>query len=454
MKAILLSFTDTPSRILHIAAIAAMMFATAVGFAADAPSSDPATAGSQNSAAGDAQQMKTAAAAAAVTAAEREARPPDFLELLVDSVLELFDIRTSGNTITHYVVCAVLFIAGLLARWIVTHALFPFFRRFAAKTRTTFDDRLFTALERPVASFVMVIGIFAALKVLKLSPEADFYISSGARVALSLSIFWIFWRGIAAALEHGNEVAKSRGMAVAAFMPWIKKSLLTVFTVLAVLITLQSLGYNVKAILAGLGIGGLAFALAAQDTLANVFGAVVVASDQPFRIGEAVRIGQNVGVVEDVGIRSTRIRLTDKSLIVVPNKTVAAEAITNFSRFTRRRIEQVFAFPHSTKPEQMTELVEVIRNIITAEPEVDSGGVMVFFRDLNTSSLDIWAVYELPDPDFQKAMRCRQRVNLAIMRAVEERGLSFALPTQRVHFAGKVAEKLAGRNIAPSGPAS
>lgn len=238
-------------------------------------------------------------------------------------------------------------------------------------------------------------------------------------------------------------------MGVAAFMPWIKKTLMAVLLVMGVLLTIESLGYNVKAILTGLGIGGLAFALAAQDTLANIFGAIVVAIDQPFRIGETVKIGPNVGGVEDIGLRSTRIRLIDKSLMVIPNKTVAAETITNLSRFTRRRAEQVFGLTYDTKPEEMEALVAEIRRIVTSQPEVDAPGVMVYFRDFNASSLDIWVVYETPDPDFQKHMEVRQRINVAIMRAVEARGLSFAFPTQTIHLAGEPAARLSPKSGPP-----
>ena len=371
---------------------------------------------------------------------------PDFLEHLVDSILGLFNIRTSGNSVTHYVISALLLMVALLARRIVTRLLFPFLRKLASKTETTLDDKLFPALESPVAAFVMVVGIFAALKVLKLTESADYYIASGSRVAFSLVIFWGLWRTLSAVLAHASEVARTKSLGIAAFMPWIRKTLLTVFIVVGVLLTIQSLGYDVKAILAGLGIGGLAFALAAQDTLANVFGAIVVAVDQPFKIGEAVKIGANVGSVEDIGLRSTRIRLVDKSLMVIPNKTVAGEPITNLSRFTRRRVEQVIGLTYDTNPDQMEAMVEEIRGIIKAQPEVDGAGVMVFFRDLSASSLDIWVVYEMPDPDFQKHMHAKQRINLLIMRAVEARGLSFAFPSQTVYLAGEVAERMAGRN--------
>ena len=407
-------------------------------FGADAAVPEGSTATDQEK-----QKIATAAAAAAATAAAREAHTPDFLEHLVDVILSLFNIETSGNTVTHYVISALLLVVALLARRIVTRLVFPALRKIASKTATTLDDKLFPALESPVAAFVMVVGIFAALRVLKLTPQADEFISYGSRVAFTLVIFWGLWRALAALLEHASELARTRSSTIASFMPWIKKTLLTVFIIVGALLTIQSLGYDVKAILAGLGIGGLAFALAAQDTLANVFGAIVVAIDQPFKIGEAVKIGPNVGGVEDIGLRSTRIRLVDKSLMIVPNKTVAAETITNLSRFTRRRFEQVIGLTYRTKPEQMTAIVEEIRGLITTQPEVDKTSVMVFFRDFSASSLDIWVVYEIPDPDFQKAMRVKERVNLAIMRAIEARGLSFAFPTQTLEFSGPVAEKLA-----------
>jgi MscS family membrane protein len=277
--------------------------------------------------------------------------------------------------------------------------------------------------------------MFAALNVLKLPEASDRTIGYGSTIAFSLVIFWGLLRAFGALLDHAQEIALNRQMGVAAFMPWIKKTLITVFVVFGVLMVVQSLGYDVKALLAGLGIGGLAFALAAQDTIANLFGSIVVAIDQPFKIGEAVKIGSNEGVVEDIGLRSTKIRTPGRNLIIIPNKTVAAEAIVNNSRFIGRRVEQVFGLTYDTTAQQMQEMVTEIRRIITSETEVDTNSVLVFFRDLNASSLDIWVAYNVKNPDFSKSMELRQRVNLAIMRAVEAKGLSFAYPTQTLHVA-------------------
>ena len=394
-----------------------------------------AQSGSPGAADAQAAQNTTAAAAATVVNKSAAAHAPDVLEHLVDVVLELFNVRSSGNTATHYAISALFLVGAVLLRRFVTTFIFNQLKKLAAKTTTTLDDKLFPALEGPVATFVMVTGIFAALKVLKLSETADRSIGYGSTVAFSLVIFWALLRAFDAVLDHVHEIAKAKQMGVAAFMPWIKKTLVAVFVVLGVLLTVQSLGYNVSTILSGLGIGGLAFALAAQDTIANLFGSIVVAIDQPFKVGETVKIGANVGMVEDIGLRSTKLRLIDKSLIVMPNKMVASESIVNLSRFTGRRVEQVIGLTYETTAAQMEEVVGEFRRLILAEQEVDPTSVICYFRDCNASSLDIWMVYVVKDPDFHKHMQLRQRLSLAFMRTVETRGLSFAFPTQTVHVA-------------------
>lgn len=387
----------------------------------------------------------TQAAAAVASGATDQARVPDFLEHLVDTILAIFDVRSSGNTWQHYAIASALLVGFYLLRRVVTHWIFGLLKKLASRTKTTFDDKLFPALEGPVATFIALVGVFAALKVLKLSESSDAVMRVAMTVAFLLCFFWSLLRALGAFLDHLQEIAVERKSGVAAFMPWIKKTLVVLFVVLGVLMTAQSLGANVKAFLAGLGIGGLAFALAAQDTIANLFGSVVVAIDQPFKLGDMVRIAGNLGAVEDIGLRSTKLRAPDKSLIVLPNKLVAAEVVTNLARITQRRIEQVIGLTYDTPADKMDAIVEEFRAIILAEDEVDPASVMVYFRDYSASSLDIWVVYVAKEADFQKSMRLRQRINLAFMRAVQARGLSFAFPTQTIELGSSATKAFSGR---------
>ncbi len=403
------------------------------------------------SAAGNSADATTQAAVALKSGTVQLPRTPDFLEQLVDSILALFNVRSSGNTWQHYAIAATILVLFYLLRHVVTLWIFGCLKKLAARTKTTFDDKLFPALEAPTSTFIALLGVFAALKVLKLPLSSDEVLHVAMTVAFSLCFFWGLLRTVSAFLDHLHEIATEKKSSVAAFMPWIKKALVTFFVILGLLITAKNLNYDVQAFLAGLGIGGLAFALAAQDTLANLFGSVVVAIDQPFKLGETVRIGSFTGVVEDIGLRSTKLRAVDKSLIIIPNKTVAAETVTNLARFTERRIEQVIGLTYDTSAEKMDAIVEEFRQIILADAEVDPASVMVFFRDYSASSLDIWLVYVAKDPDFQKHMRLRQRINLALMRAVQARGLSFAFPTQTVEFGDSAAKALAARGSGARG---
>lgn len=391
------------------------------------------------------RKANDSAAAAAVATGRARPQVPDLLENIVDSVLERFDVRSDENTPTRYLISALFLVAALVLRRVVITVVFGIFKKLASRTKTTFDDKLFPALETPAATLIVVIGAVAALKVLKFSPAGDQALEYASKIAFSLVIFWLLLRAFNTLLDHAQEVARHRNLGISAFMPWIKKTLVTVFIIFGVLMVAQSLGADVKAFLAGLGIGGLAFALAAQDTIANLFGSVVVAIDQPFKIGEAIRVGGHDGTVEDIGLRSTKLRKPDKSLAIIPNKIVAAEAIVNLSRFTQRRVEQTLGVTYDATPEQLETLVNEIRELILAEPEIERPSVIVQFTNLGTSSLDIWIVFQTLNPDFGKHLQLRQRLNLKFMRAVAAKGLSFSYPTQTIQLDGAIARQLVNK---------
>lgn len=393
-------------------------------------------------------------AAAAVGSGAVETALPDFVEYLVDLTLEVFGVKNAANTWQHWAIAAVITVLFYVLRKVVATAAFGLFKRLTARTQTTLDDELIAAWHKPVAAFIAVLGAIIAIKVLKLSPEADNAFRYLKTIALSVVALWFFISTVSTILDHLQSVAKHKGAAVAAFMPWIKKTIITLFLIFGVLIAAQSLGADVKAFLAGLGIGGLAFALAAQDTIANVFGSVVVAVDQPFRIGEFVQIGSHQGTVEDIGLRSTKLRTPARTLVVIPNKTVAGEAINNFSRMPQRRVDQTIGLTYSARSAQIEGLLEDIRGLLKNDSDIHQDSTTVHFLNYGASSLDIQIIYFTADPDAKKAFTTRERINLAIMRLVEARGLSFAFPTQTIEFSGPIAERLAGLAPAPANPAA
>jgi len=397
-------------------------------------------------------QAADIAAAPASPAAAPVAPPPvkaetkevtDLLERFVSWLHHFFP--GIGDELFHWIACGVVFFAAILLRHVITNVIFFYLKKLAEKTETTLDDKLFPALEGPAAALVMVLGIFAALTVLQLSEHTDHLINSSAKLAALVVMLWGFINAGGAILDHLQELAHARQMTVATFMPLIKKTLFVFAVILGILAIAQGMGWPVTTFLGTLGIGGLAFALAAQDTIANLFASFVVVIDQPFKVGDVVRIGAAEGTVEDIGLRSTKIRTAARTLIVIPNKAVASEPVTNFTRMPQRRVDQTIGLTCDTTPEQMEMIVKDLRQIFRSDPEVHPDSIMVHFAGFGASSLDVQIVYFAAEPNWQKHMELRERINLQIMRAVTARGLSMAFPTQTVLLDGPVAKRLAER---------
>jgi MscS family membrane protein len=373
----------------------------------------------------------SAGAADAATAHTVAREATDLLERFVGWLHGFFP--GIGDSLFHWIACGVLILAAVLLRKIITNVIFFYLKKLAARTQTTLDDKLFPAIERPAATLVMVAGIAAALTVLQLPPEADRWLMGGARIAALAVFFWGLIRAGGAILSHLEEIAHARRMAAATFMPLIRKTLLVFAVIFGALVIAQSQGLPVQSFLAGLGIGGLAFALAAQDTIANMFGSLVVVMDQPFKVGDVVRIGASEGRVEDIGLRSTKIRTLARTVISIPNKTVAAEAITNRSRWPHRQVDQTLGLTYDTTPEQLEAIAEDIRALLRADPGVQPEIIVVSFANFGASSLDLHLTWFTADFDWARHMEVRERINLKILRAVAARGLAFAFPTQTVH---------------------
>ncbi len=405
--------------------------------------------------------LRAADAAATTTAAAATTPPPaapvadtvktkevtDLLERFVNWLHHFFP--TIDDQLFHYIACGILLALAIVLRKIITNVIFHYLKKLAENTETTLDDKLFPALEGPVATMVMVLGIFAALTVLQLSEHVDKLISNGAIIAVLGVLLWGVIRAGGAILDHLEEIAHEKQMTVATFMPLIKKTLFVLALIIGIIIIADSLGAKVGALITSLGIGGLAFALAAQDTIANLFGSFVVVIDQPFKVGDVVKLAAGEGKVEDIGLRSTKVRTGARTLVVIPNKTVAAEAITNFSRMPQRRVDQVLGLTYDTTAEQMQAILEDIRALLKADIGVHPDTIIVHFANYGASSLDIQLVYFTADPDWGRHMAVRERINLKIMQAIAARGLSFAFPTQTVMLDGQVAKQLAARSHTP-----
>jgi MscS family membrane protein len=196
----------------------------------------------------------------------------------------------------------------------------------------------------------------------------------------------------------------------------------------------QQWGYNVTSLLAGLGIGGLAFALAAKPTLSNWFGSLMIFTDRPFNIGDRIDIDAGEGVVEEVGLRSTRIRTREDSLISIPNADIAGKPIENLSARRERRIEVSVGLTYGTTADQIREVVGGIEELLDDHERIDGEESIVRFRDFGDSALVVYVDCYAQTTDRQTYFEIGEEIHFGIAEIVEEAGSSFAFPSRTLYF--------------------
>src|SRR5690606_12151232 len=234
-------------------------------------------------------------------------------------------------------------------------------------------------------------------------------------------------------------------------VPLVRKALKVVTVIAGVLAILQNLNVNVASLLAGLGIGGVAVALAAKDTVANFFGSIMIFVDKPFQIGDWINVAGVEGIVEEVGFRSTRVRTFYNSLVTIPNAKFTELSVDNYGKRRYRRVYSTLNLTYDTTPEQMQAFVEGIRAIIRANPYTRKDYYEVHMSGFGQHSLDVMVYYFFRVTSWSDELRERHNVYLEIMRLAKALGVEFALPTRTLHIESAAAPG-AAREIPP--PAS
>ncbi|HKL25151.1 MAG TPA: mechanosensitive ion channel family protein [Desulfuromonadales bacterium] len=308
----------------------------------------------------------------------------------------------------------------------------------AEKSQSRLDDGILKSLRKPGEAMVLVLGLFLAFQILQLPTEP--YDIHGFAMALlkALVIFIVAWFlfNLVGIVDFylSHWAARTKSSLDDHLAPMIRKGLRIFVVVMATLMAIQSFGYPITGLLASLGIGGLAFALAARDTVSNIFGSLMIIFDRPFRVGDWILAGDMEGTVEEIGFRSTKIRTFAKTLIMVPNNIIANMAIDNFSRMPKRRIKLNVGVTYATRPEQMREAVRRIRAMLREHPAIDQEFFLVNFTDFGASSLDIMVYCFTTSTVWAEYLDAREDVNLKIMDILAELGLEIAFPSRTVYL--------------------
>jgi len=397
------------------------------------PSEDAAKAASE-----DSPPKEAASAASRRVEKSEEARivPPKW----VKAMPPVLKVRVLGAAIWKVVTLLIVLLVGMVlrkvAQFILRARLAPVAARFGAKSVSKIVD----VFAGP-GSTLVVSGLLATVyPQLGLTPGWMMILGLGVRILAILSIVVSLYRlvdvfadGMAAKAEQTESKLDDQ------LVPLVRKAMKILVILSGVLFLLQNLQVNVGSLVAGLGIGGVAIALAAKDTIANFFGSLMIFVDRPFQIGDWVRIGGTEGVVEEVGFRSTRVRTFYNSLVTVPNAHFTEAAIDNMGLREYRRLSTTLGLTYDTTPDQMQAFVEGIRAIIVANPYTRKDYYEIHFSGFGAHSLDVMLYMFFKVESWTDELREKHNVLLEILRLAKEVGVQFAFPTQTL-FVDHVAQ--------------
>ncbi|HUQ01236.1 MAG TPA: mechanosensitive ion channel family protein [Kofleriaceae bacterium] len=328
------------------------------------------------------------------------------------------------------VVIAVSFLIGaILGR--VTRFLLG---RLAGRTEATWDDALIEAIAGPIRWAWSLLIFRGLVQPLELHADAAHAVRAIVSTMWFLCVFW----AVINVLDQirisiaASEWSRRRPIA-RSLVPLAVRVGKVLVGIIAFISLLSELGYPVAGLIAGLGIGGIAFALAAQKTIENLFGAFSIGLDQPFREGDGVKIGDHLGVVESIGLRSTRIRTAERTVVTIPNAQVAESRIESFAERDRLKLGLKLNLDYGTTGKQLRGVLDEVRAVLREHPQIHKDGIDVRFIGFAPSALEVEVSAWFESNDNDKFRLAREQILMTFLEIVEKHGTALAFPSQSLY---------------------
>lgn len=337
-----------------------------------------------------------------------------------------------GNSLLSWITAAGIILGAIIVGKILYWFFGTVVRKLTAKTKTKLDDLLIDMLEEPVVFAIIIIGIWYGLNVLELGETMHRYIRFGYQFLIVFNVAWFVTRFLDSLIREylAPVVEKTEGELDDQLLPIAQKGIKITIWAMAAVIALNNAGYDVGALLAGLGIGGLAFALAAQDTVSNLFGGFTIFTDRPFSLNDRIVVDGVDGTVEEIGIRSLRLRTLAGRQVTIPNSRITKNVIENISSEPARKVVMNFGLTYDTDEAGMQKGMEILKKLTDDNKGIDEN-VSIAFNGFGDFALNILLVYWIrKDADI---LGTQTELNLAILKAFNEAGLEFAFPTQTLY---------------------
>lgn len=347
-----------------------------------------------------------------------------------------------GNAVESWIVCVIIIIATVAAVKLLSIFLKKVIAPLVKRTSNGVDDIVYHSLAAPVRFALALLGVWVAIHRLVYPDSFVSVIDKIYTVLIVLDITWLVVRLVAGLLE--NYWSRSTFGQNNKMMPIVRRAVVIVAWTIGCVVALGNVGVNVSALLGTLGIGGIAFALAAQDTVKNAFGAFTIFADRPFGLGDIIRIDGIEGTVIDVGIRSTRVMGYDRRIVSIPNYKVMDTPLVNISSEPGRRVTVKLGLTYDTSPAQMLRALEILKALPGRVDNVSSASddVVAYFSEYADSALVITYFYYIEKSG--SILAVMSDMNVAILKAFNDAGLEFAFPTHTVNVVPAVNRGVVG----------
>ena len=357
-----------------------------------------------------------------------------FYEMFTDLGIPRLEDKFLNVEIWQWCMLIFMIITGPLVKRLF-HALFLLAEKLFRKTKNQLDDMIFKVVNSPGSWILTTVYWYYFSISIGLSEE----VLNGFQLFLKVFLFVQVYRTAIGLSNHTGDflklITKSVKIDLAdEVVPLITRSTKIIIILVIPLFALQNLGVNVMSLVAGLGLGGLAFALAAKDTAANIFGSLMILIDRPFKTGDYVVIEDKSGTVVEIGLRSTRIRTFYNSIISIPNADVASKSVDNMGKREYRRIKTLIDLTYDTSPEKIEAFLESIKEIIEAHPDTNKENYHVVFDGFGSSALQVLVYLFIKVEDWSRELVVKQNIYLDIIRVAHELEIEFAFPTTTLHI--------------------
>lgn len=347
-----------------------------------------------------------------------------------------------GNTIINFLSLIGFLVLTFLVSFIVQKLFRNYLKKLAEKTETLLDDILLETFEQPIYYFVLAFGFSYAFNALVLPESGHIFIENVTTVVMVVLVAYSANKFVEALRKVFIDpiTAKTKTKIDDQIVPIIQNGIKGAIWIFAAMIIFSNLGYDMISLLTGLGLAGLAFAMAAKDTLSNVFGSLTIFADRPFQLGDNVEINGRFGNVEDVGMRTCRIRTLENTLITVPNKVLVGNLIENFSAHDARRNRFVVGLVYDTSSEDLERAMKALRDILLANDAVRNEDITVHLQSFGSSALEIMVTYWVTTvPEF---FDVNNAVNLKIKRTFDRENWNMAFPSRTVYLEQAAQQKM------------